>query len=152
MRTTYTNQSAFDTVLNHLRQQGRAAVKKPGGCCYRLQDDSGAVLSCAVGCMIPDDLYLDGFEGMPITAIVEEVWPEDCSDEFVEIASPVARQLRGIFASVDIELLQDLQGAHDSYLALESRPQMWERQMAELATVYNLVYTPPAAVVGPADC
>jgi hypothetical protein len=51
-----TAQHEFDVVVNHLFTQGRQA-KTPEGCAYRSVEESGEILSCAVGCRIPDDVY-----------------------------------------------------------------------------------------------
>lgn len=52
-------QAAFDTMLAHLRKQGKRATN-PGGtsCRYRTSDG----LKCAVGALIPDHLYYDRLE------------------------------------------------------------------------------------------
>ena len=61
--TKLTFQTAFDKMLAHLRQQGRASVRTyPSGstsCRYRASD--GAM--CAVGCLIPDNAYDGDLEG-----------------------------------------------------------------------------------------
>lgn len=50
-------QEIFDTVHKHLIEQGGQAMNG-SVCTYR--DASGK--SCAVGCLIPDDLYDEGME------------------------------------------------------------------------------------------
>lgn len=51
------NQELFDRVVDHLAAQKRPCVA--GGLCrYRYRD-----LKCAYGCLIPDHLYRDEFEG-----------------------------------------------------------------------------------------
>ena len=52
-----TYQEAFDTMLAHVRQQGRPAVGEQNICRYRQGE-----LKCAVGALIPDDRYQPGFD------------------------------------------------------------------------------------------
>lgn len=47
-----TQQEIFDKVVHHLFKQGKPATDL-GACRYRTQDG----LSCAVGCLIPNELY-----------------------------------------------------------------------------------------------
>lgn len=47
-----TKQEIYDTVCAHLAQQKRRAFEN-GSCRYRTSDG----LKCAIGCLIPDDLY-----------------------------------------------------------------------------------------------
>lgn len=46
-------QTIFDTVVRHLGRQGHPAMNGAGRCVYRAPDGS----KCAVGCLIPDELY-----------------------------------------------------------------------------------------------
>ncbi len=126
-----TNQEVFDKVLAHLRQQGRASFIVTGTlgtfgditCMYR--SDSGDM--CAVGCLIPDELYSLSMEESTIDDVLAK--------------SPTLQQL---FDGVDFELLSDLQFAHDMLMPKEgyddSEISMWEYEMAEIATKYGLMY------------
>jgi len=51
------HQKAFDTMLNHLRKQGKPAVTEKGRHRYRVDG-----LKCAVGALIPDEEYYPGME------------------------------------------------------------------------------------------
>jgi hypothetical protein len=92
------NQEVFNRVVTHLRAQGRKSVAGLGSdrpfCLYR--GDDGAS-SCAVGCLIPDDVYTPEMEGRGIDELVEQF----C----------VIEQL---FAGVEYSLLKDLQHLHDT--------------------------------------
>jgi hypothetical protein len=84
-----TAQEAFDTVARHLIAQGHAAQSEDGeASLYRAPDDS----RCAVGCLIPDDLYGAQLEGARVTAA----------------------EFEGIFPSDLHELLTRLQYVHDA--------------------------------------
>jgi hypothetical protein len=89
------SQEIFDTVATHLFAQGEralAAVTPPIICAYR----GGEGRSCAVGCLIPDDLYSEAMEGGGIT--------EDFIKRF---------KLPAYFAE-NRRLLLNLQSVHDT--------------------------------------
>ncbi|MFA6510118.1 MAG: hypothetical protein WCV62_06690 [Candidatus Peribacteraceae bacterium] len=53
--------------MNHLNAQKRPAVGCEGSCLYR-HEVRGRVMTCAVGCLIPESKYNPSFEGNSITA------------------------------------------------------------------------------------
>lgn len=57
-------QETFDYVIKHLYTQGKPALNNDGECMYRTSEG----LMCAVGCLIPDNLYN---ENMEFTEIME---------------------------------------------------------------------------------
>lgn len=62
-----TAQEVFDFVAGHLFQQGERAVDIYGSCRYRAENGK----SCAIGCLIPDDLYVKEMECNTINEIVD---------------------------------------------------------------------------------
>lgn len=62
-------QEIFDLVTTHLFTQNRRAEEYDDGCFYRL-----AGLRCAVGVLIPDDLYCPAFEGKTVGTLIEELF------------------------------------------------------------------------------
>ena len=60
VKTLVDKKEIFDYVVNHLRQQGAPAQNWAGDCVYRGDDNT----MCAVGCLIADDEYYSGFEGI----------------------------------------------------------------------------------------
>lgn len=62
-------QEIFDAVVEHFIQQGAPAVIRltNGGvtCCYRTIDG----LKCAIGALIPDDLYVPEMEGESVSSL-----------------------------------------------------------------------------------
>lgn len=58
-----TPQEIYDTVINHLRAQGQRAMGTVG-CAYR----GAGGTKCAVGVLIPDELYDPAIEGRSVTA------------------------------------------------------------------------------------
>lgn len=110
-----TNQETFDTVVAHLRKQGRPAIRA-GQCKYRACEG----LKCAAGCLIPDDKYLSSFEGklaLPGTA------PGDLIESLGH----------------SLNLVGILQTIHD-----DDEPENWEREWLTCAADFGLVYTRPA--------
>lgn len=122
-----TNQEIFDKVLTHLRTQGTAAVTG-FECTYRAQKDDG-VHMCAVGCLIKDEFYDPVFEG------------EGATDPRVATAVSMSLGIQGSLDKTTMNLLHDLQGAHDLELDNFGLPS-WERQMQSIAKGYELNYTP----------
>jgi hypothetical protein len=99
-----TKQEIFDTVVRHLKKQGRLAkqfttdsegraVKQ---CCYRA--DNGD--KCAVGCLITDDEYNPGMEDMSVTLL-------QMGDRLPTRLTP------------HVDFLETLQAAHDSSSTVE---------------------------------
>lgn len=92
-----TTQEIFDTVVNHLLTQGRPALGEAGDCRYLT--DSG--LRCAVGCLIKPEHYD----------------PAELEGESV-VSADVTKALRSSLGididPITLELLEELQAAHDS--------------------------------------
>jgi hypothetical protein len=116
-----TRQETFDTVVAHLRKQGRKATafnkRDIRVCCYR--GDEGT--KCAAGCLIPDDRYqpgLEGFRALRTTKVGELL---------IELGH-------------DTSLVCELQSIHDGYEVCE-----WEEAFANVARDYELTYTPAEA-------
>lgn len=107
-----TNQEAFDKVKAHLLLQNSRALYKNRGCCYK--DQNGK--KCAVGCLIPDELYEDRFEGSGVIELLRK-----------------STNLRALFDGLDAIFLMDLQLVHDT-----KDPKDWPECLNHLATVYGL--------------
>ena len=102
-----TNQEAFDKVYEHLLSQYKVSIGKDGMCMYR----QGG-LKCAIGCLIPDELYSPDMES--------------------QAASDVARQLP-LFDGLNRGLLDDLQVIHD-----DASVENWKTELYLCARKYNL--------------
>ena len=90
MRLNMTQQEIFDTVVNGLRKQNcQSWDEASGGCMYR--GDNGA--KCAVGLLLPDELYHRSMEGKSVDELPDDV--------------------RDFFGADNIQLLMDLQAAPD---------------------------------------
>jgi hypothetical protein len=68
-------QEIFETVINHLAKQKKQAVSNVQ-CSYRTKEGE----SCAIGCMIPNEMYDSTFEGGDVFSLFNhhikefEVW------------------------------------------------------------------------------
>ncbi len=94
-----TPQEAFDKAILHLLTQGKRAFRG-GNCYYRLTDTSGKVLMCAVGCLIPDEMYQHEMENVSAVGLLEKF--------------PALHDvLPNMDMTVGVNILTDLQRLHD---------------------------------------
>lgn len=105
-----TLQETFDTVARFLIRQGRRSYSDTG-CKYRAPNGD----RCAVGCLIPDELYSEGFEG---TGVKYDI-------------APTMFQL-----GYDVDFLERLQEAHDEWH--QDWLHGWAEEMRQLAGEYGL--------------
>lgn len=108
-----TEQEIFDKVVRHLKKQGQPArvpVEEVGPnvtrCVYRTSDEK----SCAVGCLIPDELYSPDIERTNIGTLIEEKSSEDGVSEKYKLLDDV---LSRAGLGGNLKLLADLQVCHD---------------------------------------
>ncbi len=112
-------QEAFDAAVKHLRKQGeRSQARYSTDCLYR----GPGGLKCAVGALIPDELYEKSYEGRAVKILVY-----------------TAGNIGKLFRNVDINVLITLQNVHDSIPA-----EKWEHHFACIAEKYGLTLTPSA--------
>lgn len=107
-------QKTFDTVATHLITQGAQAMETEE-CRYRTSDGK----RCAVGCLIPDELYSPKFEGKNAWAMLD-----------------MDQKLRahiGIETNADYDFLGELQRIHDGNL-----PDAWAGLLRFLASLHSL--------------
>lgn len=102
----------FAKVKAHLLRQGtRSMSENDDGCAYRGQGG----LSCAVGCLIPDDAYSSMIENHPADYyLVQQCLP-------FEVTPEIERLLRA------------LQGVHD-----DTMPTYWEMVLSDVARNFNI--------------
>lgn len=94
-------QEVFDFIANHLLTQGERCIDKKGLCKYRLGN-----LTCAAGCLIPEEKYKPEFEG-------------DSWNDLV---------MNFNFPDKHIELIIALQELHDQCL-----PGYWKKSLYKMA-------------------
>lgn len=128
-----TLQELFDTAVAGLRSQGcqPAFDAERETCQYRAPDGK----KCAMGHLIPDENY-------------EEHWDRQGFMAFRLVEDGCILANKG-----QTDLFRSLQSAHDDCTSvnyktgkreiLKDAPRMMERNLAEVADKYNLVYTPP---------
>jgi hypothetical protein len=112
-------QQAFTAMVEHLRkQQQRSRLANDITCAYRGQDG----LKCAVGVLIPDEIYDKAYEGLDVQSAIQT-------------SKPLAKLL----GHVELEMLQDMQNIHDF-----QPTEQWERRFELCAADYGLTFTPSA--------
>lgn len=119
-----TKQEIFDKVVTHLlTQKVKAAVFDPetGAEACRYRDDCGN--KCAVGCLIPDDLYSNAMESLGVGTLL---------DRYPSLESVLPSEYR--------TMLWDLQQVHDGH-----EPDQWTCELKILAAKYGLGFNPPEA-------
>ncbi len=118
-----TSQEIFDTVLSHLRVQGPCTLNGMIACRYR--GSNGA--RCAIGALIPDDLYLPSMERMLITGLIR----------FMESLGERYSSLCKTFKEHE-KLITRLQLIHDN-----ENKSNWEPHWKLTAMLFNLKYSIP---------
>lgn len=107
-------QEIFDTVLDHLAKQKKRSVQG-SSCVYRSQTG----LKCAVGCLIPDELYVPTMENETVGTLLAEF---PALPEWM-------RKHRGLLTA-----LQTTHDRHDSW----GSPEAMRAGLQEVAWRYNL--------------
>jgi hypothetical protein len=123
-----TAQQIFDQVSKHLLTQMRQAKVVWSGlvCRYKIVRD-GQTLRCAVGCLIPDELYSNELEGWSVPPVA-----------FYDQENPIPNLLK--VCNIDttpeiLSLLRKLQHIHD-----KNTPETWHRLLKQLAEDEGLVF------------
>lgn len=99
-------QEIFDTVVVHLLEQGEKSISsKLGYSSCRYRGPNG--LRCAVGCVIPDDIWEPAMEGWRVNKLFQEY--------------PNIRKLLGFR---NLSLLLDCQNIHDNTAVREWREKL----------------------------
>ena len=119
-----TAQQVFDRVATHLFTQGRrATLGLAGGCRYRTPDG----LKCAVGCMIPDALYLPEMDKNAKDSNLG-LSAEELIEEFSEM-EPLRPHM---------DLLMDLQSVHDGYPSWDNAESVLRKRIKKVAGEFGL--------------
>lgn len=130
-------QEIFDKVVNHLREQG-CRSSRPGSrafCSYRGENG----LKCAIGCLIPDNLYHPKLEGRSILSIIKIC--DEIKDSPIHVTAKNILNYIGYVDKTDEEkhktklLLIDLQQIHDCCIVSH-----WEYRFQKCAKEFNLKY------------
>ena len=112
-----TSQEMFDKVAAHLRKQNAKSSSEEGECFYRGPNGT----SCAIGCLLPDEIYRPEMEKKSVVHLVEE-FPE--TKTFIP----------------DLELAEDLQLHHDHNYPSPSWLTDRDWALKQIALKHNLIY------------
>jgi hypothetical protein len=107
----------FNKVEKHLLKQNTKSIDYQGFCNYR----SAGGLTCAVGCLMTDDMYDPSLEKQGVMEIA-----------VVDALSPILG-LDVRKRNDKLNLLVDLQSVHDDYY-----PVRWHSRLEDLKLVYNI--------------
>ena len=118
-------QEAYNTARTHLLAQKERATLDPNepdvGCAYRSPNG----LKCAIGALIPDELY---------DSIIEDRGVYGCrKDHPLEGSRKLWEILNELGLSEHIYALHELQRIHD-----ETNPDEWKAELDEFAVSYHL--------------
>jgi hypothetical protein len=101
-------QELFVKVANHLLNQGKRCIDSDSYCLYR----SAEGLMCAAGCLIPNEVYHESFEGRDWLALIE----------------------KHDFPTQHKDLIISLQNVHD----YRQNPEDWRTYLISLGKTHNL--------------
>lgn len=112
----------FQRVRNHLLSQYVRCVAADESCRWR-QERNGIVLHCAIGCLIPGDLYVESLESVKTVEALFIRLP-DLGDR-LGVQPATKKTVLGFLAQ--------LQSIHD-----DTGPSHWEDKLQRLALQYGL--------------
>ena len=115
-----TNQEMFDKVCAHLLTQLSTSLDDTGTCLYRGPDGK----KCAIGCLIPDELYTEDLEKKEIRTLLDY--------------SIGNSELSAYLSQFNKDLLIRLQKTHDAY-----PPTEWYSDLLRVAGQFDLTFNPP---------
>ena len=107
-------QEIFSKIVTHLLRQNAKSMDEEEHCMYR--GSNGTM--CAVGCLIPDELYNEGMEGQLVGGLLAE--------------NLKLQSLLNLDA-VGENLLIRCQAVHDNYA-----PKDWKKLLKEIAEEFDL--------------
>lgn len=118
-------QDIFDYVAEKLMEQGERAVDRENYClCVYRYYAEDKILTCAVGCLIPDEQYREGFE--------------EVGDGLEYVLAALGLDTRkGEDFTERVLFLIDLQRAHDNAVDVNFRIS-FRNNMTDLANKYKL--------------
>lgn len=119
----YTLQSIFDTVWNHfIVNETLPGMDVSGACAYKAGEEPNC-RKCAVGILIPDELYEPEMEGEPASTLVTS-WDS----------------LIPLFSQIPEDFIDDLQHAHDDSIGADLPfHKKFELSLLMLASQYELM-------------
>lgn len=116
-------QTLFDDVANHLLTQRIRAISARHGCSYRGKNNT----SCAVGCLISDDIYHESMEGATFEGLIR-AYP-------IVLNNILEKYDLHEYGNVLVKLMPRLQYIHDNV-----QPTEWPNYLENCAKTYNLEF------------
>ena len=113
----------FNKVEAHLLAQGVKSIRKSlkqDMCAYR----GAGGLRCAVGCLIKDEFYHEGLEGLGM-------WPDKKEDDHQMLLEEALIKSGIDLNSTMTHMLGDLQSLHDTV-----KPEVWKQRLQNLRVKY----------------
>lgn len=109
MNLQETKQHVFETCINHLLKQGcQSRYRDKNGemiCAYRSEPtETGEVLMCAIGALIPDEVYTPKMEGYAYDIIFDEYGTEPLKHLYAGLSEDDQYELSGFLSEVQFEL------------------------------------------------
>ncbi|CAN7155781.1 hypothetical protein LJR230_000112 [Trinickia sp. LjRoot230] len=125
-----THQDLFDHAVEHLFNQGRAALLPRGGGAYR-----GYRGGCPVGSLVSPRDYMTAMEGVPVRYIghLPNTAPAYMDAGIAALKRALLRSRVNIFDPVAINLLSCLQNVHDAFGVWE-----WHERLTSIARQFDL--------------
>ena len=109
-KQTDTKQGLFNHVVQHLLNQGRAALEVDNSCAYRTEDD----LKCAVGFLIEDAYYLPSLEGTIMPLPNDLVKSSSFHKKSMQLLHVLEMSLQRRLQTDEVRMLRSLQSVHDN--------------------------------------
>jgi len=146
----------FDIVSKHLLGQMELS-QNVGACRYRKHKQSGDTIRCAVGAIIPDDMYEFGMEGKNIAVLLSKfpslrytwgvnieneldrdniLWPLKIPTEFNKL-TPWWKIGSTVESQLTLQMLMELQECHDYSLCRDWKHNL-DRIEEDFLTCYGL--------------
>lgn len=119
-------QDIYTKVRTHLLKQNERATDEYGSCAYRGENGK----KCAIGCLIPDDLYDYSFEGEGASELPQAIY-DYLGVNYEEAIQKYSGD--GGKDDGDLGFLIGLQNIHDCFDADE-----WEMCLGDFASAWEL--------------
>lgn len=129
-RNFLTHQALFDRAVDHLFEQGQAALLPRGGGAYRSHRGG-----CPVGSLIGRNDYLTAMEGVPVRHIgaAQGTTPAYMDAGIAALKKALLRAGVNVFDPTTVNLLSCLQNVHDAFGVWE-----WHERLSSIARQFGL--------------
>lgn len=134
-------QEIFTTVVQHLRQQQCKSQEDASLVCqYRITNEEGETLKCAVGCLIGDGYYNHRMEGQSLPKTLADLQTSLEGSRAINYECKLTLLIKAlkqnevdVYEPLVLPLLSSLQHIHD-----ECNVDAWEPAFKQLAVAFKL--------------